>query len=166
MGGQAGAQDGSDIVFRPVHDLHQRPPEGLLVQGGILNVRAGYRMFRYAAFEVEGEWIRKFGGGLENPYIITANLRFYYPFGPEDRIQPYAVGGVGVFVPNVNGKNEVTGGYRAGIGVDFYLTENWSIGPAAEWVSTTSEDPALQYISVQFGVQYMFGASTSEGGSL
>ena len=124
--------------------------------GGGLNVRGGYRMGRYASIEVEGEWIREFGSGLQNPWLLTANLRFYYPLGPHGRIQPFAVGGAGVFVPNVNGKNEVTGAYRAGIGVDFYITKNWSIGPAAEWVSTTSGDPAMRYVSCQFGVQYTF----------
>jgi len=132
--------------------------------GGGLNVRAGYRMFRYASIEIEGEWIRDFGSGLDNPYIITGNMRFYYPFGPNDRFQPYIVAGAGVMVPNVNGKNETTGGFRAGIGMDFYISEHWSIGPAAEWVSTTSENPALQYLSVQFGVQYMFGAGSNEDG--
>lgn len=132
--------------------------------GGGVSVRGGYRMFRYASIEVEGEWIRELGKGLQNPYIITANLRFYYPLGPQDRIQPYAMGGIGVSVPNVNGKNEVTGGWRAGLGVDFYIDEHWSIGSSAAWVSTTNLDPALNYISLQLGVQYLFGVSEDEGG--
>ena len=132
--------------------------------GGGVSVRGGYRMFRYASIEVEGEWIRELGKGLQNPYIITANLRFYYPLGPQDRIQPYAMGGIGVSVPNVNGKNEVTGGWRAGLGGDFYIDEHWSIGSSAEWVSTTNLDPALNYISLQLGVQYLFGVSEDEGG--
>ena len=132
--------------------------------GAGLSVRGGYRMFRYASIEVEGEWVHDLGSGLKNPYNITCNLRFYYPVGPQDRIQPYALGGIGVSVPNVNGKNEVTGGWRAGIGVDYYINEHWSVGPSAAWVSTVSNDPALAYVSVQLGVQYLFGASESEGG--
>ena len=132
--------------------------------GGGLSVRGGFRMFRYAAIEVQGEWVESLGSGLKNPYNITCNLRFYYPLGPQDRIQPYALGGIGVNVPNVNGKNEVTGGWRAGVGVDFYINEHWSVGPSASWVSTVSNDPALAYISLQLGVQYLFGAVENEGG--
>ncbi len=132
--------------------------------GGGLSVRAGYRMFRYASIEVEGEWVYELGSGLKNPYNITCNLRFYYPMGPQDRIQPYALGGIGVSVPNVNGDNHVTGGWRAGVGVDYYINEHWSVGPSASWVSTVSNDPALAYVSVQLGVQYLFGASEDEGG--
>ena len=132
--------------------------------GAGLSVRAGYRMFRHASIEVEGEWVHDLGSGLKNPYNITCNLRFYYPVGPQDRIQPYALAGIGVSVPNVNGKNEVTGGWRAGIGVDYYINEHWSGGPSAAWVSTVSNDPALAYVSVQLGVQYLFGAGESEGG--
>jgi opacity protein-like surface antigen len=124
--------------------------------GGGLNVRGGYRMGRYASVEIEGEWIREFGSGLQNPWLLTANLRVYYPFGPHGMIQPYLTGGAGVFVPKVHGENEVTGAYRVGAGIDFYITKNWSIGPAAEWVSTTSGDPAMRYVSCQFGVQYTF----------
>ena len=132
--------------------------------GGGFSVRGGFRMFRYASIEVEGEWVHDLGSGLKNPYNMTCNLRFYYPFGPQDRIQPYALGGIGVNVPNVNGKNKVTGGWRAGVGIDYYINEHWSIGPSASWVSTVSNDPALAYISLQLGVQYLFGVSDAEGG--
>ena len=131
--------------------------------GGI-SVRAGYRMGRNVSIEAEAEWLRALGSGLKNPYFITLNFRFYYPLGENDRIQPYAIAGIGVSVPNVNGKNEVTGGYRAGVGVDYYLTPNWSMGPSAQWVATTSGDPALSYIAIKFGIEYHFDAPDGSEG--
>mgnify|MGYP003793645099 FL=1 len=131
--------------------------------GGI-SLRAGYRMGRNVSIEAEAEWLRALGSGLKNPYFITLNFRFYYPLGENDRIQPYAIAGIGVSVPNVNGKNEVTGGYRAGVGVDYYLTPNWSMGPSAQWVATTSGDPALSYVAIKFGIEYHFDAPDGSEG--
>ena len=132
--------------------------------GGGLSLRAGYRMGRNVSIEAEAEWLRALGSGLKNPYFITLNFRFYYPLGENDRIQPYAIAGIGVSVPNVNGKNEVTGGYRAGVGVDYYLTPNWSTGPSVQWVATTSGDPALSYVAIKFGIEYHFDAPDGSEG--
>jgi hypothetical protein len=67
-----------------------------LGKGGGFSARMGYRMIRWAAAEIEGDWASGLGDGIRNPWNITANLKAIYPFGPQDRIQPFIVGGAGV----------------------------------------------------------------------
>jgi opacity protein-like surface antigen len=143
-------------------DMSDSNSIGLRVgDSGGLSARMGFRMMRYAAVEIEGEWLYNLGSGIENPWNIIANFKAIYPLGPQDRIQPYLVGGAGVtsarFKPAGRPSYVDTDGvYKLGGGLDFFLTRHWVVGTEASWTNGMSKSPGLTHISVEAGVTYVF----------
>ena len=143
-------------------DMSDSNSIGLRVgDSGGLSARMGFRMMRYAAVEIEGEWLHNLGSGIENPWNITANLKAIYPLGPQDRIQPYLVGGAGVMSARLKRADRASyvatdGVYKIGGGIDFFLTRHWVAGTAAVWTNGMSKRPGLTHISIQAGVSYVF----------
>ena len=131
---------------------------------GGLSARVGFRMARYASIEAEGEWLHNLGSSIENPWNITANIKAIYPFGPQDRIQPFVVGGAGVMsgriIRYINGNRtsqvKTDGVYKIGGGIDFFLTRHWVAGAAAVWTNGMSKRPGFTHIAVKAGVSYVF----------
>jgi opacity protein-like surface antigen len=128
--------------------------------GGGFSARMGYRMIRWAAAEIEGDWASGLGDGVRNPWNITANLKAIYPFGPQDRIQPFIVGGAGVISAEIIRGTESSiwtdGVWKIGGGIDFFATRNWVATVAATWVDTMSSGSDLSYIGVKAGITYTF----------
>lgn len=111
----------------------------------------------------------------------TLNLKFLYPMG---RIQPYALGGAGIVYSQITGnyisfctqvdkarcdddppptdlgagalEDGVAFGFRAGGGLDLYLTENIIFNWEAAAVIPTGKLQNLNYYSFLWGLQYRF----------
>ncbi len=131
-----------------------------LRSGGGFSARVGFRMFRWAAMELEGEYLDSLGKDVASPWNVTANLKAIYPFGPEDRIQPFLLGGAGVmsaeFTRAGSTTEETDGVFKIGGGVDFFVTRNWVAQVATSWVSHISREPGIRYVAVKAGVTYNF----------
>jgi opacity protein-like surface antigen len=142
-------------------DLSDSNSRGLDVgDSGGLSARMGFRMARYAALEVEGEWLHDLGSGISNPWNITGNIKAIYPFGPQDRIQPYVLGGAGVMSGRVIRGSlstvETDGVYKLGGGIDFFITRHWVAEAAAVWTNGMSRSPGFTHIAVKAGISYVF----------
>lgn len=132
------------------------------------HARAGYRFLDFLAVEGLYEFANDFGDEINdnNRYrlqsnVFTANLKAIAPLG---RVQPYLGGGVGFMKPNQSrvgvfqnfdfDRFDFTG--RVNGGLDFYLTDQISLGADANWVIPTNTLEDLEYISVNFGGRFIF----------
>jgi len=124
------------------------------VNGLNLGVRLGYDLNRYFGVELESGWSafdlktneaeikRVFGAsGITDagslhvvPLLVNATAKY-----PMDKFVPYAVGGTGVFFFNVSESDQIKNvgaeldvdstayGFKAGAGLDYFLTENFAL---------------------------------------
>ena len=138
-----------------------------LGNSGGISARMGYRMFRWVAAEIEGGWVNGLGKGIKNPWNVTANLKVIYPLGPQDRIQPFIVGGAGVIsaeiirTPNPitltpTSNIETEGVWKLGAGVDYFVTRNWVASVGATWLVAMPDRSDLAYVAVKAGITYNF----------
>jgi opacity protein-like surface antigen len=136
-----------------VHDTSDSELEGLAGDSGGVTGRVGYRMAPMAAIEIQGDWNYTLAQKNDpGGFAITANLRVYPLTGVidgliesswfEHRIQPYVVVGLGLITANVwhqrGGVDRfdrvLSGAWRVGGGIDFYLTERIALSAGTEWV--------------------------------
>lgn len=147
-----------------------------------VNARLGYRFAPFFAAEVQYEWVDDFdydlsslgvdfGGATVGGHTATVNFKVIAPIW---RVQPYALVGAGVAFYDFqdrtplnllggSGSHEAFAG-RAGLGIDFHLTDHLVLSTEGSVVGTTRdfEQPDLgdlddyYYIAVTAGFQYRF----------
>lgn len=150
IGGYAGLAGSYGI------DVSKGDFRGVTFDSGGVSAWLGYRMHTLAAFEVEGEW----QNGLSdvNGWNITLNVNWYlfnYFFEPNTWVQPFLVTGGGLMSARPPGaRTAVNGAFRLGVGLDAYLTRNWSFRFTTEWVTGVGRLNDLSYVPIAFGVQY------------
>ncbi|MAI78764.1 MAG: hypothetical protein CL917_07485 [Deltaproteobacteria bacterium] len=93
----------------------------------------GWRENERLAFELEFEWIPSHEGIEYGNWLFGVNGKFFFM---EEEIQPYVViGANGLWAkPPGAASNQVDWGFRNGIGVDYYLNENWAVGIETSFV--------------------------------
>ena len=124
------------------------------------DVWGGYRFHPNFAGELELEYVDRVNSGLRDTSLLTftGNLKAYLTRG---RVQPFVLVGIGVtrvgagFAGSGLG-SESSFGARFGGGLDFYLTENISLGATASYVLATRDIDGLDYVSLVMGAQYRF----------
>ncbi len=125
-----------------------------------INGRVGWRFNRYGAVEIQTEW----NGDTNLRFLsdvttvaTTANLRWMMPAG---RVEPYLIGGVGVFWAKINSPLINTPGpdavLRGGVGLQFHVTEWLALVAEGTYVYPVDRLSDLQYASIVWGVQYKF----------
>jgi hypothetical protein len=106
-------------------------------------------------------------------FALTMNLRVY-PLTTvidgwvgsrlEHRIQPYVVGGFGLVTTNwvyqrggiYRFDRVLSGAYRVGGGIDFYVSKQVALTTGVDWVDGMGRLNDLGYLSASLGVQYNF----------
>lgn len=131
------------------------------------NVRGGYRLNEYWAFEGIYEYGDDFGAHQVVPSgdiqtnSFTANAKLIVPLG---RFQPYLMGGAGLINANAdkalrNTNWDVDGtnfAGRFGGGVDLYATENVALYLDAAYTIPIHEVSDLYHFSFGWGAKYVF----------
>lgn len=146
---------------------------------GGLNARAGYRVNRWLAAELEYEWLDGFdskitggnGGFTLTSHALTANGKLLYPgWG---RFQPWMLVGVGLSIYDAQDRKGLASGLdgtsvgfgaRLGFGLDAYITQSWLVNLGVEaFLDTTRIDNSIGgdlsefwYVPIQLGIQYRF----------
>jgi len=124
------------------------------------DVWGGYRFHPNFAGELELEYVDRVNlGALDTSLLtFTTNLKGYLATG---RVQPFALVGIGVTRVGVGSLSGAVFGARFGGGIDYYVTENVSLGATASYLLTAGDvDPFLgggfDYVSLVMGAQYRF----------
>jgi opacity protein-like surface antigen len=125
------------------------------------DVWGGYRFHPNFAAELELGYVDRVNlGPLDTSLLtFTGNLKGYLTRG---RVQPFALVGIGVTRVGFGPVSESAFGARFGGGIDYYLSENVSLGATASYVLATGDlDPFLgvvsfDYVSLVMGAQYRF----------
>ena len=124
----------------------------------------GWRFLENYGLDIQYEWFHEFQlaspAVSANAHIFTFNLRYYVPF---DRIQPYALAGMGLMQSSREGSfGDLTDGAsgnfagRLGGGLDLYLTRNWVFEASAAYVVPSGNLNQLEFFSLAAGFQYRF----------
>jgi len=123
----------------------------------------GYRFHRYAAAEVQFEWVKDAleDDFNEHAFVTTVNLKGYLPLR---RLQPFALVGFGWMrapVPlqmqrAVRVENGIA--FRFGGGFELYATKHWALLGEVSWVQPLPINhlERVPYLSLGGGVQYRF----------
>ena len=120
--------------------------------------------FEFDDPRVSGEFANELG-----PTIWTVNGKFFFL---TERVQPYAVVGMGLLLPGLNnpyfrtpadgvpGSSTIDTAFtmKFGGGVDYYLTENLAIAVNAVYTMPIGSGLAskIPYVSIGWGLQYYF----------
>lgn len=130
--------------------------------GGI-SVVAGYRFRPHFAAEIAYENYFKFDRSFNDieAWSLSANLKTYILTG---RWQPYALFGVGHLSAGSDGNSRTPNNanhgdgavLRLGMGMDAYITEDWSVGPEMvyDWPFGGASD--LDMMTLGVGARYKF----------
>jgi len=131
-----------------------------------LSVYLGWRFLKSWGVDFQYEWQDDFAPtisdkeGTANAHVITANARYYIPFIPFERVQPFALAGFGLMQATGTDGDEKTklGDFalRFGGGLDLYLTKNWAIETSGIYVQSTGDLRDQSYWSIGAGLQYRF----------
>ncbi len=163
------SEDGESIYARPgfyvgvggaliLEDVNNASADNT----GGLNLRAGYRLTKRAAFEIEGEWVGGFDpkvGGVSvnlDTYALTASAKAHLLFG---RVQPNLQLGLGIIIADAGGpvnETETDLAFRVGVGVDVYATQNIVVVMNGTWVAGTGRVSDITYGTLGLGLQYRF----------
>jgi len=131
-----------------------------------LSAYIGWRFLESWGIDFQYEWQHGFAttfsgaAGEANAHVLTLNGRYYIPFIPFERIQPYGLVGLGLFQTSrtdgalKTAKGDFTG--RFGGGLDIYLTKNWVIEGSGTFVLPTGAQNDQRYWSIGAGLQYRF----------
>ncbi len=123
-----------------------------------IDVRAGYRFHPNIAGEVNFQWVNDFeltAPGFKtnsSSRTLTANVKGYPLTG---RIQPYAVGGIGILYEQTKGRGslqEFEG--RLGLGIDFFITNNIVANLECAYGLPISDLNDYLFFPIVFGLQY------------
>lgn len=131
------------------------------------NVRGGYRLNEYWAFEGLYEYGDDFGahqvvpGGDIQTNTFMGSAKLIVPLG---RFQPYLAGGVGLVNANADRSLRRTGwdvdgtnfAGRFGGGVDLFATENVAVYLDAAYTMPIHEVSDLYHFSFGWGAKYVF----------
>ncbi len=142
-----------------------------------IDLRAGYRIHRHIAAEVQFQWFSgndiKFEGvkALElETWTITGNLKGYLLTERMDallegRVQPFLLAGVGLMHFDVKDKAGLGFGFsddgedlaaRFGGGVDFYVTPSIGIYVDVAYLLTTGDVEGLDHVGFSLGALVRF----------
>jgi opacity protein-like surface antigen len=130
-----------------------------------LNMRVGYRVMPYLAYEANYEWIPSFdvkAGGetaLEQSYsMVTLNAKGYYPL---ERFQPYVLLGVGMLLTSGNDNAHLgipvsNAGFatRWGAGLDFHITNKFLFTLESTYMLPFGDVKDSDYLSLVWGLQF------------
>jgi len=136
------------------------------------DARIGYRAHRHVAVELHGQYYGNFDlsatvpgitgsqsvGSLEG-FGVTNDVKVFPTGG---RVQPYLLGGVGFMWARLDGEAPGAGGdreelefaARGGLGIDFYLDENFSANIESSYLAPTSTLQDFGLIAVTAGLQF------------
>jgi len=128
------------------------------------NLRVGSRITEWVSLEIEFEWIDDFFPDERQDFeIVTGavNTRVY-PLG--GRFQPFALAGLGIASTVVDHRDRNSSvrqsnadwGFRAGGGLDAYVTEQVAITAEATYVWTVGDVKDLDHVSIGLGILYRF----------
>lgn len=141
--------------------------------------RIGYRFLPMVAAEGEIEWVNLGlnipagvagapGGGINvasvTYHTFTANVKVYPPPDLqilEGKLEPYLLGGLGFANVNISGQGIDGESFtrfagRGGAGIEYHVTDHFSVVGDAEYVASTNELKNLGYLSVGWGFSYNF----------
>lgn len=120
-----------------------------------LDLRLGWRESERFAIEIEFEWLASTKSIDLGNWALGVNGKFYFA---EQRIQPYLVLGANGMWVNVPGQptSEVDWAFRNGIGVDYYLTENWALNGETSFVWGVGEIWKYYTLNFSLGAIYRF----------
>ncbi|MBW2231668.1 MAG: porin family protein [Deltaproteobacteria bacterium] len=120
-----------------------------------IDARLGWRESERFALEIEFEWLASTDGIAYGSWAIGVNGKFYFA---EERIQPYMVLGANGMWAKVPGAadSDVDWAFRNGIGLDYYLTENWAINGETSFVWGVGEIWKYYYLTFGVGAIYRF----------
>jgi opacity protein-like surface antigen len=128
------------------------------------NLRVGARISEWASIELELEWIDDFFPDERQDFqlvTVVANTRVY-PLG--GRIQPFALAGLGIVATVVDHRDRDSSvkqsnadwGFRAGAGVDLYLTDQIAVSIEATQTWTVGDVKNIHHVSIGIGILYRF----------
>ena len=125
------------------------------------DLRAGFRLTPWIAFEANFEWLDGMdpGGNGGDNWATTLNARAYPTTDLilEGRIQPYLLIGLGASSFRSNRSREIGFAMRWGGGADFYVTEKIAITIGASYLwSMGTPVKDYNYISATAGAMYRF----------
>lgn len=130
--------------------------------GGVAG-HAGYRFHRYAAADLQFEWVKDAleDDFDESAYVATINLKAYLPWR---RLQTFALLGGGYmrapvpdrFERDIRVENGIA--FRFGGGFELYASEHWALLAEASWVQPLplNDLDKVPYLSAGGGFQYRF----------
>jgi opacity protein-like surface antigen len=120
-----------------------------------IDVFVGWRQSGVLALELEFEWITNHDNIAYGAWLFGPNFKFFLM---QDRIQPYLLlGANGMWYKN----NDIIGveidwAFRNGLGVDFYLTENWALNAETTFVWGVGDLWKTYYLTAGVGAVYRF----------
>ncbi len=128
------------------------------------NLRVGSRFSEWVSLEIEFEWIDDFFPDERQDFEIVSgsvNTRVY-PLG--GRFQPFALAGLGIVSTVVDHRDRNSSirqsnadwGFRAGGGLDAYVTEQIAISTEATYVWTVGDVIDVDHVSIGLGILYRF----------
>lgn len=146
-----------------------------------LHARVGYRFHPRVAAEAHYEWLAGFDASTDSVYrpdvgsgtqvatatlwTLTGNAKLYLLRG---EVQPFLLAGAGVLSADVKDEADPSDGLpdlsdsssgfaaRFGAGIDYYLSEKFSLNFDASYVLPTGAVEDFDYVSVGWGFQYRF----------
>jgi opacity protein-like surface antigen len=114
--------------------------------------RFGYRVSDRFALEAQAEYSGDNGFGGAHQTLVTANARAYFS---DRRVQPYALLGLGAAFPSSRlRKDDASFAFRAGAGVDAYLSERVGLLLEATYSRPTDSGAALDAVNIGWGLFY------------
>lgn len=111
--------------------------------GGLGAVVGGF-MTPHFSIEAQYDWLHDLA------HLGTINVKAYALTG---RIQPFGVLGMGFASIQ---SDELTGLWRGGAGVDFYVTDSWKIVTQATYADSFKTDGNMRHVVINLGVGYHF----------
>jgi len=128
------------------------------------NLRVGSRISEWVSLEIEFEWIDDFFPDERQDFEAVSgavNTRVY-PLG--GRFQPFALAGLGIVSTVVDHRDRDSSirqsnadwGFRAGGGLDAYVTEQIAISTEATYVWTVGDVKDIDHVSIGLGILYRF----------
>jgi hypothetical protein len=181
LGGSFGIQNFSTNIGR-----EEKNKGGLLLVqnendfGGGLNFKLGARAIEWVAYELQFEYIAKMDFNAfridkdedlddatydriePNVFTTTLNIKVFPLHSVLDgvlggRIQPYVVAGFGMLAAtDTDIQTPLSMATRGTLGVDVYITPEWSIFADGGYVYTWGNLKGMDYISASLGAAYHF----------
>jgi hypothetical protein len=136
--------------------------------GNGLQFRLGARAIDWLAYELQFEWITNVDfdsdQGHADPEIFTTTVNAkIFAFHAllngvhQGRIQPYLIGGIGALAAaNTDISTAVAFAGRAGMGIDYFLSDAFSVNLDGAYVWPIQNLAGMEYFSIGLGLRYHF----------